>query len=81
MYKNPDGTESTTFHDWIALWKAFLDPIEEATGLLVVSFADDVVFTKLDEAKYIALPLWFVEILSEALKKPSLKYTIGYWEK
>lgn len=66
-YRKPDGEEISDGKEYMAAWEAMIQPVADATGLVLYAFDPDFALQTLDGRYSVSLPMWFVKRLNRGL--------------
>lgn len=66
-YRKPDGEYTSDAEDYVEAWRAMIQPVIEATGLVLRSFDPDFGLQTPDFRRTVSLPAWFVKRLNRGL--------------
>ena len=68
-YRKPDGNYTSNEDEYVNSWRNLIQPVLDATGLILYSFDPDFVLYSSDGKYSIDLPVWFVERLNKGPNK------------
>lgn len=84
QYRKPDGESTSDVDEYVKTWKALIQPVVKATGLVLYGFDPDFSLHTPDGRYSISLPIWFVKRLNRGLtglsqKEPQLVSSLDEW--
>lgn len=83
-YRKPNGEYTSDGDEYVEAWESMIQPILDATGLVLYGFDPDFGLRVPDTRYSINLPIWFVERLNRGLaglpqEEPKPRMSLDEW--